>query len=454
MERKETIVVGAGPAGMAAAVQLCEMGFRDVLIIEKESGPGGVLRQCIHPGFGLTRFGKNLTGPEYKALDEERLYGSGAELCFNTTVMDIRQGEKEGIVLSAHTPEGIKEYMADAVILASGCRETGRGALEIPGTRPAGIFTAGTAQAMMNLKNTKVGNRIVIVGSGDIGLIMARRFTLEGSEVLCVVEKSEICGGLDRNKKECLEDFGIPLLTSSTVSCIKGKKRVSAVVVRDKDGNEQEYLCDTVILSAGLIPEDSMAERDIEGLFYCGNVLYVHDLADDVSVSGEEAAIDAAGYLIAKMKGKNFDSKYSSSNVGSARDERRAFLAERNALKLKESSSGRKYIICTMCPNGCRIDADNFTGGRCSKGEAYARNEKLDSKRILTSTVKVKGTGDVIGVRTDRPIPKTLMMEGMKLIRDIEADQSVKVNDVIAEDFLVKGVKLTASDSYRSEKIR
>ena len=197
-----------------------------------------------------------------------------------------------------------------------------------------------------------------------------------------------------------------------------------------------------------------MAEKDIEGLFYCGNVLYVHDLADDVSVSGEEAAIDAAGYLIAKMKGKNFDSKYSSSNVGSARDERRAFLAERNALKLKESSSGRKYIICTMCPNGCRIDADNFTGGRCSKGEAYARNEKLDPKRILTSTVKVKGTGDVIGVRTDRPIPKTLMMEGMKLIRDIEADQSVKVNDVIAEDFLVKGVKLTASDSYRSEKIR
>ncbi|MBE6020575.1 MAG: DUF1667 domain-containing protein [Clostridiales bacterium] len=451
MERKEVIVVGAGPAGMSAAVKLCDMGFTDILVIEKEASPGGVLRQCIHPGFGLTRFGKNLTGPEYKAVDEKRLYESGAELLFSSTVMDIRQSENGGIITSAHTPEGLKEYVSDAVILASGCRETGRGFLEIPGSRPAGIFTAGTAQAMMNLKNTKVGERIVIVGSGDIGLIMARRFTLEGSQVLCVVEKAEICGGLERNRKECLEDYNIPLLTSSAISCIKGKKRVNSVTVRDRNGEEQEFFCDTVVLSAGLVPEDGMAGKDIEGLFYCGNVLYVHDLADDVSVSGEEAAIDTAGYLISRMKGRSFDSKYSSFNVDAVREERKEYIAQRKKERLRESKSGKKHITCIMCPNGCRIDAESFTGGRCNKGENYARNEKLDPKRILTAVVRVKDSSDIISVRTDRPIPKSLMMESMKLIRGMEVSSGVKAGDTVAESFILEDVKLIATCGHGSK---
>lgn len=447
MEKKEIVIVGAGPAGMAAAVKLCEMGFRDLAVIEKESRPGGVLNQCIHPGFGLERFGKNYTGPEYRAIYEEALEESGAELMTETTVMSVEPGDGF-ILVSAQSAEGTVEFGADAVILASGCRETGRGALGIAGSRPAGIYTAGTAQGMMNLRNTRVGSRIVIIGSGDIGLIMARRFTLEGSEVVCIVEKEPVCGGLERNLKECVEDFGIPLLTDSVVCRINGKKRVESVIVRSSSGEETEYPCDTVILSAGLVPEDGMADKNTEGLFFCGNALYVHDLVDDVSQCGEDAAMDAAGYLLAKMKGKTFDSQYAASNVETMRKERRDFVEKRKRSRMESREKDRDYIICTMCPNGCRINIRDFTGGKCSRGEAYARNETENPRRILTSTVRIKDTGDIVSVRTDRPVPLSLIKEGMKIIGSIEVGAPVKLNQVLAEDFLEKGTRLVTTAKY------
>lgn len=470
MEKREIIIIGGGPAGMAAALKLEEMSFRDVMILEKENDTGGVLRQCIHPGFGLIKFGKNHTGPEYKAVYEKMIAEQGIEVMTGTTVMSVQsaatwcmenpeKAEQERIspinrevMIGAQTPEGFREFRADAVILASGCRERGRGFLGIPGTRPAGIYTAGTAQGLMNLRNIKVGNRIVIIGSGDIGLIMARRFRLEGSKVVCVIEKEAVCGGLERNRRECLEDFGIPLYTSSQVCNISGKKRVESVTVRDSEGNETVYECDTIILSAGLVPEDGMAEKNLENLFYCGNALYVHDLVDEVSICGEDVAIDVAGYLLARMRGKNSESRYSGTEVENLRRERRAFVAERRKNRIEQKNDADRFIVCTQCPNGCRIDRISFTGGKCSKGEAYARQEMIDPARILTSTVKIEGTDRLVSVRTEEAIPRSILMEGMNAVNSVIIKKQVKISDVIIENFAGTGTDLIATASSKMDE--
>ncbi len=461
MERRQIVITGAGPAGMAAAIKLKELGFKDVLVLEKETQIGGVLRQCIHHGFGLIKFGKNYTGPEYKALYEKMLKDSGAKLKTGTTVTAIESAEsynlknaqsiaglaaEQGIVVCAQTPDGFERYLAEAVILASGCRERGRGALMIPGSRPAGIYTAGTAQGMMNLRNIKVGNEIVIVGSGDIGLIMARRFTLEGSRVICVVEKEAVCGGLDRNRKECLEDFGIPLLTGAQVCRINGKKRVESVVIRDSDGIETKYSCDTVILAAGLVPEDEMAERELNGLFYCGNALFVHDLVDNVSESGEHAAMEAARYLNSPNGRGDFYSDCCGKNIEKTRAERRRFVLERRKAKASEQDGG-DYVICTQCPNGCRISLKDFSGGRCDKGADFARRELENPVRILTSTVKVGGReeGKTVSVRTEDPIPRSLLIKGMELVNSLEVQAPVAVGDIIYENFLNTATNLIST---------
>ena len=447
MVHKEVIIIGAGPAGMAAAVKLSELGFRDVLILEKEERPGGVLRQCIHPGFGLIRFGKNLTGPEYSLEYEDRLSQCSAEVRYNTAVLKVSSGEKDIIRILARGPEETEEYSCDAAILASGCRERGRGSLMIPGSMPAGVFTAGTAQAMMNLQNARIGDRIVIVGSGDIGLIMARRFTLEGSRVLCVVEKEDVCGGLERNLKECLDDFSIPLLTGSEVVRIDGLKRVESVVIRDSTDEETSVECDTVILAAGLIPEDDFVEGSIPGLFYCGNVLYVHDLVDDVSESGENAAMDAAGYLLARMRGQDYYPEYGAETVPEIRRERTAFLKERRESKRRHPED-RFFITCIICPNSCRIDLRDFTGGQCPKGEIYARNEVEHPFRILTSTVLTE-RGEQISVRTNVPIPLEDFPKGMEALRFFTGPADVRPGQVLIKDFLRKGTDLLATVGSR-----
>ncbi|EGD48460.1 FAD-dependent pyridine nucleotide-disulfide oxidoreductase [Ruminiclostridium papyrosolvens DSM 2782] len=317
---KDLVIVGAGPAGLAAAIEAKENGIEDILVVEREPVAGGILNQCIHDGFGIVKFNEALTGPEYarKYIDEaERLQ---IEIATNTMVQDISSNRE----VTTISPEGIRTYKAGAIILAMGCRERTRGAICIPGTRPAGVFTAGVAQNLVNIRNIMVGKKIVILGSGDIGLIMARRLTLEGAEVLAVVEKLPYSSGLQRNITQCLEDFGIPLLLSHTVTNIEGHERVKSVTVakvNEKEdpvrGTSIKFDCDTLILSVGLIPENEVAlnagiildnvtggasvdenlQTSIPGIFACGNVLQVHDLVDYVSAEGELAAKSAVSYI-------------------------------------------------------------------------------------------------------------------------------------------------------------
>ena len=318
--RKDAVIIGAGPAGLAAAVQLYKQGIRDLVILEREAEPGGILRQCIHDGFGLGRFGESLSGPEYARIfiDEVEKLGIPYE-----TGAAVTRLTKDRLV-QAVTRKGLRTYQAKAVILAMGCKERTRGALGIPGERPAGVFTAGTAQAYMNLYNRMPGREVVILGSGDIGMIMARRLTLEGAHVQAVLEIMPYPAGLPRNILQCLDDYNIPLYLRHTVTCIHGKSRLTGVTAAQVDGQrrpipgtEKEYSCDTLILSVGLIPENKLLEdagividpkthgavvdenlqTSIPGVFSAGNVLHVHDLVDFVSLEAEALARHAAEYI-------------------------------------------------------------------------------------------------------------------------------------------------------------
>ncbi len=317
----DLVVIGAGPAGMAAAVSAYDEGITDVVIIERDNAPGGILQQCIHNGFGLHKLGKELTGPEYAAVYAEKVRERGIKVYYSTMVLSVNK-DKE--VRAQNSTDGIITFKAKAVILAMGCRERSRGALNIPGSRPAGVYSAGTAQKLINCEGYAVGKKAVILGSGDIGLIMARRMTFEGAKVEAVCEIMPYSGGLVRNIVQCLEDYNIPLYLSHTVSQIHGKKRVEGVTIAKVDenknpipGTERYIECDTLLLSCGLIPENELTsaagiaidgitkgavvnqdrQTDTEGIFSCGNVLQVHDLVDYVSDEAELAGKGAAKYI-------------------------------------------------------------------------------------------------------------------------------------------------------------
>jgi NADPH-dependent 2,4-dienoyl-CoA reductase/sulfur reductase-like enzyme len=322
----DVAIVGGGPAGLAAAVQAKENGANDVLIIERDCSLGGILQQCIHPGFGLTRFKEELSGPEYYTRFTDRVKELGVKTMLNSMVLSV-DGENKKITV-ANSEYGMTIVDAKSIVLAMGCRERTRANIVVPGTRPAGLYTAGSAQRLVNRQNIMVGKKVVILGSGDIGMIMARRMTLEGAKVVMVVELMDYLAGLTRNRVQCLDDFGIPLRLAHTITKIVGNQRVEGVCVAPVDENKKPILdkeefieCDTVLFSVGLLPENELSKNagielspitngpivdqymqtSIEGVFACGNVVHVNDLVDNVSKESEQAGKFACMYALGTL---------------------------------------------------------------------------------------------------------------------------------------------------------
>lgn len=326
----DVVIVGGGPAGLSAAVAAKKEGAEKVLIIERDEKLGGILQQCIHPGFGLTYFHKDLTGPEYAGHFKEEALALGAEVLLNSMVLEVIP--EESAVICVNSEYGMTKVKAGSIVLAMGCRERTRAGIMIPGTRPAGVYTAGAAQRLVNRQNAVVGKNIVILGSGDIGMIMARRMTLEGAHVIAVVELMDFLAGLTRNKVQCLDDFGIPLKLSHTVTRIVGNERVEGVYIAQVDKDKkpipetEEFIpCDTLLLSVGLIPENELSrgadvkisritngpevnqymQTSWDNVFACGNVVHVNDLVDNVTVESMNAGASAARYAMHKLPEAN-----------------------------------------------------------------------------------------------------------------------------------------------------
>lgn len=465
--KAELVVIGGGPAGMAAALAAEEKGIKDILILERDKELGGILNQCIHNGFGLHTFKEELTGPEYANRYVEKVKASRVKYLLNTMVVDV-QGGKNCVVTAMNKEQGMFQIECKAVVLAMGCRERSRGAMNIPGYRPAGVFSAGTAQRYVNIEGRLPGKSVVVLGSGDIGLIMARRMTLQGAKVKLVAEIMLYSGGLRRNIAQCLDDYDIPLMLSHTVTEIHGADRIEGVTISKVDenlkpvpGSEQYVECDTLLLSCGLIPEnelsiqagaqmDSMTqgpvvnaklETTVEGVFACGNVLHVHDLVDHVSEEAAHAGEYAAEHI---LQGEE--------DWGEAV---RPKIPAKSKNTIPEGFDKNSQVICIGCPLGCLVTVKrkddgtlDITGNTCPKGEAYARNEFTAPVRTLTSLIKVEGRrNQMVSVKTNGEIPKGKIGECMGILRKAVASAPVRVGDILISNIADTGIDIVATSA-------
>ncbi len=447
MREYDVIVIGAGPGGLSAACAAKSAGAETVLVLERDRETGGILNQCIHDGFGLSRYHKMLTGPEYAALERRAARVSGVEVLTGATVTNLTADRE----VMAVTRDGLQRFHAGAVVLATGCRERTRGAISIPGTRPAGIYTAGAAQRLMNISNIMVGRQVVILGSGDVGLIMARRLTLAGARVICVLEMMPQPCGLERNISQCLNDFGIPLYVGHTVSKIYGQDRLTGVGVAETDGlhqpvcgTERRINCDTLVLSVGLIPENELAAKagaavdprhngvmtdqclqsSIPGIFACGNARRVMDLADFVSEQGAAAGKNAALF----GKGRPLEA------AGSEGKNR-----------MRKGFPDPNSVTCILCPRGCALryhGNGEVSGNRCPRGEEYARQERDAPLRTLTASMR-DTKGCAVAVRSSAPLPKKELLRAARELRRITLTAEQRpINTVVVSDLLHLGIDI------------
>lgn len=444
MKEYDVLIIGGGPGGLAAACAAKKEGAQKVIVLEREKKPGGILNQCIHDGFGLIRYKSALTGPEYAERAITEANEARTEILTSRHVSDIRKSDLGGYDVFAYTTDGIESYHTKTIILATGCRERTRGNISIPGSRPAGIYTAGVAQNLVNVRNVMIGKRVVILGSGDIGLIMARRLTLEGARVLAIAEIMSEPTGLARNVSQCVYEFDIPLYVRTTISKVIGKRKLEAVELSDLDeygkvipGTAKRIECDALVLSVGLIPENEVAQTigvnlmpnnsvetdmnlqtNVHGIFSCGNSRHVMDLADYVSEQGE-------------MAGKNA--------VHLIRGEQMEVWDEEKSNCMKKGFPDVGTVTCTICPNGCQVkwdDAKNtFIGNNCKHGADFAEQEKTDPRRTVTSTVRVRGldlsNDKLISVRTDKPVKKDDVIKVANEIRGLSVHSRIELNTKI-----------------------
>lgn len=445
----DVIVVGGGPGGLSAACAAKKHGAQQVLVLERNHCAGGILNQCIHDGFGLIHYHETLTGPEYATRAIQEAQELGITIHTDSMVVDMTPQR----TVTAISRDGLHTYEAGAVVLATGCRERTRGAVVIPGSRPAGVFTAGVVQNLVNVKNVMIGKRVVILGSGDIGLIMARRLTLEGAKVLAVVELMQTSGGLQRNISQCLYDFGIPLYTGHTVSNIFGAKKLTGVEISKVDASNKPMPetawtidCDALVLSVGLIPENEVArcagielnpksngtitdafmQTSVPGIFSCGNSHAVMDLVDFVSAQGETAGKNAAAFCQGKEMTPWIPDRKSEPAKG---------LPDPDALN------------CVLCPNGCRLQYEpdgTISGNLCKRGADYAVQERTSPQRTLTSTLRTE-SGILVPVKTDHPIAKEKLLQAAQTLQKVVLpDQDIVCGEVLIPDLMGAQVVATA----------
>ena len=475
----DVLVAGGGAGGIAAALAAKEGGAQSVVIVDREGELGGILKQCIHPGFGLDRYNEELTGPEYAARDEADLAASGIGALKQTTVTRFEaQGDLYRVEVVG--PDGPRDLLAKSVVLATGSRERSAGQVDLNGDRPAGVYTAGSAQNFMNLMGVLPGREVVIYGSGDIGLIMARRLAWEGAHVKAVVERAKRPKGLRRNVKQCLEDNGIPILLSQSVVRVFGKERVEGVEIVHTDretkrpipGTEYRMDCDTLLLSCGLIPEQDLlveaggasvergsCETTLPGVFLCGNASQIHDIVDAVTEEGVYVGACAAAYVC----GKPAPEPIERADEGAA--------AAATAAIFDSLPEGTEQITCICCPKGCEMLVSDISNAPadltdkqrkfhiigdyyvenniCKRGLEYALEEKTAPQRTLTSIVRAANRLEPVSVRTDRPIAKSAIPECLAVLRDVVVDGSFDVGHVIVEDICGTGANVVATKPLR-----